>query len=121
MTDDSGRVGFAETGSRPSDQAPAGLDASRFDPAREVLLVEGIYDDGEREPHTCEQVGVFSDVAAIERYMNARFQVPRTTIRVTRGGDDESPHWSLTFADGSDLNIVFVVCRLDFNPSGLED
>lgn len=37
MAEESGRVGSAETGSRPTGHAPSGRDASRFDPARDMV------------------------------------------------------------------------------------
>lgn len=41
MKEDSGRVAVGETGSRPTGQAPqAGLDATRFDPARVAAVVD---------------------------------------------------------------------------------
>jgi hypothetical protein len=46
---DLGASADAETGSRPTGQAPAGLDASRFDPARVGDVVAGLaVDDLER-------------------------------------------------------------------------
>ncbi len=91
-----------------------------------VLLLECCYDDGEHDPHTAEQCGVFADADAVRSYVEKRFPANGDDsnpimYRSKQYGDADNLTWELYDHTGKQVDLVLITWIMDFYSTGLEE